>query len=167
MTVREDRADIGATSERIAAHALDRGITLAVAESLTAGNLAAALGAAPDSGTWFAGGVVAYTEEVKRRVLGMPDVPVVSCAAAAAMARGVRELLRADVAVAVTGVGGPGAQDGEPAGSVWFAVTDGDETREWHREFDGDPVRILEQTLWCALTGVEELLADAADRIGS
>ncbi|MEU4343414.1 CinA family protein [Nocardia sp. NPDC023852] len=134
------------------------GITVAVAESLTAGRLAATLGAAPESARWFRGGVVAYSSEVKRKVLGVPDVPVVSRTAAEAMAEGVRSLLESGVAVAVTGVGGPDAQDGEPAGSVWFAVATETDVRAWHRQYDGDPEQVLKQTIECA---VEWLLATA------
>ncbi|TQM26506.1 CinA family protein [Nocardia bhagyanarayanae] len=132
--------------------ALDRDITIAVAESLTCGRLASSLGAAPDSGTWFRGGVVAYRPEIKRRVLDVPDVPVVSETAARAMATGVRALMDAFAGVAVTGVGGPDPQDGEPAGSVWFAVATDSEVRAEHRQFDGGPDRVLDQTVEHALT---------------
>lgn len=146
-----------ALAERVAEEAARTGRTVAVAESLTAGRIAAALGAAPDSGTWFRGGVVAYAAEVKRTVLGVPDVPVVTATAAGTMATGVRGLLGADVGVAVTGVGGPGPQDGEPAGSVWFGVTAGGDAATCHHVFEGDPVEVLEQTVTRAL----ELLRDA------
>jgi nicotinamide-nucleotide amidase len=97
------------------------GYTLAVAESLTGGLLASAFARAPESSEWFRGGVVAYSRAVKYDLLGVPDGPVVSEAAALAMARGAGRLLEADVAVAVTGVGGPDPQDGEPPGTVWAA----------------------------------------------
>ena len=77
---------------------------------------------ASGSSEWFRGGIVAYSSAVKYRLLGVPDGPVVSEAAAVAMARGVGRLLEADVAVAVTGVGGPEPQDGEPPGTVWAAT---------------------------------------------
>ncbi|MGQ4615451.1 nicotinamide-nucleotide amidohydrolase family protein [Nocardia sp. R7R-8] len=126
------------------------GITVAVAESLTAGRLCATFGAAPDSSTWLRGGLVAYSTEVKRTVLGVPDVPVVSRPAAEAMATGVRSLLNSVVAVAVTGAGGPAPQDGQPPGSVWFAIATGHDVRAWHRQFDGEPQDVLEQTIACA-----------------
>ncbi|NEW27160.1 CinA family protein [Nocardia cyriacigeorgica] len=128
-----------------------RGLTVAVAESLTAGNLAAALGAAPDSAAWFRGGIVAYSSEVKRRVLDVPEVPVVSETAARAMAEGVRSLMDADIAVATTGVGGPGPEDGEPAGSVWFCVVSRTESRASHRQYDGDPAAVLDQSVQYAI----------------
>jgi nicotinamide-nucleotide amidase len=103
--------------------ALNRGgRTLAVAESLTGGLLASAFARASGSSEWFRGGIVAYSSTVKYDLLDVPDGRVVSEAAAAAMARGVSRLLKADIAVAVTGVGGPDPQDGEPPGTVWAAT---------------------------------------------
>ncbi|MGW4720015.1 CinA family protein [Nocardia sp. NPDC004260] len=135
-------------------------ITVAVAESLTAGRLCATFGAAPDSSTWFRGGLVAYSSEVKRTVLGVPDVPVVSRPAAEAMATGVRSLLNAVVAVAVTGAGGPDPQDGQPPGSVWFAIATEHEVRAWHYQFGGEPEEVLEQTTACAAEALLDTVRD-------
>ncbi|MVU82614.1 nicotinamide-nucleotide amidohydrolase family protein [Nocardia sp. ET3-3] len=144
-------ADIDELAERVAGAARRAGLTVAVAESLTCGKLSSSLGAAPDSAHWLRGAVVAYSEQVKRQVLGVSDVPVVSEEAARAMAAGVRSLLDADVAVAVTGVGGPGPQDGEPAGSVWLAVDADGETRTRHEQFDCDPSAVLAAAIETAL----------------
>lgn len=140
-----------ATASDVAEFATRHGLSVAVAESLTGGNLAAALSAAPDSAQWFRGGVVAYSVLVKQTVLGVPDVPAVSETAAIAMAQGVRALTDADVAVATTGVGGPGSQDGEPAGSVWCATATRDTAWAVHHHFDGDPAAVLDQSVNCAL----------------
>jgi nicotinamide-nucleotide amidase len=134
-----------------------RGLTVAVAESLTAGMLACALGAAPDASTWFRGGVVAYAAGVKVKVLGVPPGPVVTEECARAMARGVASLLDADLAVAVTGVGGPGEEEGQPPGTVWFGVVSPDGERAELRRFDGNPEDILAATTAHALL----LLRDA------
>ncbi|WP_067681586.1 CinA family protein [Nocardia miyunensis] len=144
-------SEIDEVAKSVAAAARKTGRTVAVAESLTCGNLASALGATPDSAQWLRGSVVAYSEQVKKRVLGVPEVPVVSEISARAMAASVRSLLDADVAVAVTGVGGPGAQDGEPAGSVWLAVDSGDEQCARHEQFEGDPESVLRHTVAVAL----------------
>ena len=87
------------------------GRTLAVAESLTGGLLASAFARASGSSEWFRGGIVAYSSAVKYDLLDVPGGPVVSEAAAVAMARAAGRLLNADVAVAVTGVGGPDPHD--------------------------------------------------------
>ena len=94
--------------------------SVAVAESLTAGMVAARLVDVPGASGWVRGGVVAYATEVKQRVLGVPDGPVVSAAAAEAMAIGVAMVCGADCGVAVTGVAGPDPQDGQPAGTVFI-----------------------------------------------
>ena len=150
-------ADGGAVTQqelasRVADLATARGETVAVAESLTSGKIAAALGAAPEAATWLRGGVVAYHPEVKRNVLNMPDVPVVSRPAAEALARNVRTLLGADIAVAVTGVGGPEPSDGEPAGTVWFGTASEAGVTACSAHFDGEPDEVLDQTVRFALT---------------
>jgi nicotinamide-nucleotide amidase len=98
------------------------GHTLAVAESLTGGLLASAFARASGASQWFRGGIVAYSSAVKHDLLDVPGGPVVSEAAAVAMARETCRLLDANIAVAVTGVGGPDPQDGEPPGTVWAAT---------------------------------------------
>ncbi|HET9690402.1 MAG TPA: competence/damage-inducible protein A [Acidimicrobiales bacterium] len=95
------------------------GRRVAVAESLTAGMVAARLVDVPGASAWVRGGVVAYAGEVKHRVLGVPDGPVVTAAAAEAMAVGVAMVCGADCGLAVTGVAGPDPQEGEPPGTVF------------------------------------------------
>ena len=138
-------------ARRIAELAHEQGRSVAAAESLTSGRVAASLGAAPDAATWFRGGLVAYHDEVKHGVLGVPPGPVVSEAAARQMAEGVARLLGADVAVATTGVGGPDEQDGQPPGTVFVGVRiDGDVTcRELSLE--GDPDEVVEASTLAAL----------------
>jgi nicotinamide-nucleotide amidase len=118
------------------------GLTVAVAESLTGGMVASALAAAEAASGWFRGSLVAYSSEVKHDVLDVPDGPVVSAEAARAMARGVRRLLGADVAVAVTGVGGPTPQDGQAPGTVYVAVDDGRRQRVQRLELTGEPPEV-------------------------
>lgn len=128
------------------------GDTLATAESLTGGQLAAALTAAPGAGNWYRGGIVAYQPEVKYELLRAPRGPVVTPETAAAMARSTLELLGADHAVAVTGVGGPEPEEGQPAGTVYLASCSKDEApRVEHFRFEGDPVAVMEQTIREAL----------------
>ena len=135
-----------------------RGLTVAVAESLTGGMVATALAAADAASEWFRGSLVAYSSEVKHEVLDVPDGPVVSAAAAQAMAGGVRRLLGADVAVAVTGSGGPSAQDGKDPGTVYVAVDDGAGVRVQRLDLDGEPseicARSAESTLRLLLDGL-------------
>lgn len=134
--------DIAAT---VAGRAGALGRTVAVAESLTGGMVSAALARAEGASAWFRGSVVAYSSEVKFDLLDVPDGPVVSEAAARAMARRTRELLGADLAVALTGSGGPDPQDGEPPGTVYLASVGEPGGEEVLRlELEGEPATICE-----------------------
>ncbi len=104
----------------------ERGLTLAVAESLTGGMVGSRLCGVPGASAVFRGAVVSYATDVKTDLLDVPEGPVVSEAAAVAMASGVRRLLHADVAVAATGVAGPEPAEGLPVGTVCLAVDLGD-----------------------------------------
>jgi nicotinamide-nucleotide amidase len=98
---------------------LRRGWTIAVAESLTGGEVNARLCACPGSGDVALGGIVSYSTEAKRSVLGVRAQKVVSASAAAEMAKGVRSLFGADVGLSSTGVAGPDRQDDEPIGTLF------------------------------------------------
>jgi PncC family amidohydrolase len=98
---------------------VERGWTLAVAESLTAGAVARRLCLCPGTDDRILGGIVSYSTRSKREVLGVTADDVVSPAAAAEMAQGVRSLFRSDVGVGLTGVAGPDEQDGQPVGTVF------------------------------------------------
>jgi nicotinamide-nucleotide amidase len=106
----------------VGARLVDLGLTLAVAESFTGGEIASRLIEVPGASQYFRGGVVAYDEEVKFSLLRVPRGPVVSGESAVAMANGVRDLLGSDVAVATTGVAGPASQEGHPPGTAWCAI---------------------------------------------
>ena len=119
----QDPADeFAGVAEQIAAYASALDVKVAVAESLTSGGIANALGAAPEASEWFTGGVVAYAESVKRDVLGVTAPVISSAQCARELATGVAKLLGAEAAVAVTGVGGPESADGLPPGRVYIAV---------------------------------------------
>lgn len=107
---------------RLADAVTSRGWRVASAESVTAGLVADQFAQAPTASDWFLGGVVAWATEVKVALLGVADGPVVNAATAEQMARGVADLLGAQVAVATTGVGGPDPQEDQPAGTVWVGV---------------------------------------------
>ena len=120
--------------------------TVAVAESLTGGLLCSRFARQEGASDWFRGGVVSYARMTKERLLGIGDAPVVSEAAARFMAARVAELLSADVAIAVTGVGGPDPEDGIPPGTVWIATYSLGETEAHMFRFDGDPTDVCDQT---------------------
>jgi nicotinamide-nucleotide amidase len=134
-----NHADVGSEIE-------GRGLTVGVAESLTGGLLASRFARADGASTWFRGGIVAYSPDVKRQLLSTRPGPVVSREAVLDMARGAARILAADVAVAVTGIGGPEPQDGLPPGTVWIAVVAGDRERAELHHFEGDPEQVCDAT---------------------
>lgn len=127
----------GAAARDLASQVLDRlragGQTVAVAESLTGGLVAAALTDVPGSSAAFRGGVVAYATELKAELLGVDEMMLRRHGAiyppvAAAMAQGVRARLGATYGVATTGVAGPDSADGQPVGTAHIAVSVADDT---------------------------------------
>ncbi len=146
-----------------------RGLTLATAESETGGIVASRLTSIPGASDVFVGGVVAYANAVKEVQLGVPAglleaKGAVSAEAAGAMARGARERLGADVAVAVTGVAGPGGGTPEkPVGLVYLHAEgpDGGLAREF--SFPGDRGSIRARSAVGALHLVRRLLTRSRD----
>jgi nicotinamide-nucleotide amidase len=106
----------------VAQRLLARGLTLGVAESLTGGLIASRLVAVPGASRWFRGGVVAYDSQVKYDVLEVPRGPVVTEAAAAAMAEGVRKVTGSDVGLGITGVAGPDSQEDVVPGTIFVGL---------------------------------------------
>lgn len=139
--------------EALAERAQERGARLAVAESLTCGLLASTIGKGASAQEWFAGGVVCYALDVKERLLGLePGTDPCSPQSAEQLARGVRRLIVADIAVSVTGVGGPDPSDGHPPGTVYVGWAD--DTGTGHRALaldTDDPGEVLEASVEAAL----------------
>jgi len=132
---------------QLASVATERGLTVSTAESLTAGNIAARLGKAPEAGTWFSGGIVAYNREVKQSVLHVPEGPVVSEEAARVMAHSIATLMGTTLALAVTGEAGPQTQEDVAPGTVWFGVVDHGRVETEKRSFSGDPEAVHAHTI--------------------
>lgn len=109
------------------AAAIDRGATLATAESCTGGMVAVALTEVPGSSAAFVAGFVTYSNAAKTAMLGVPEALIeahgaVSEPVALAMAEGARARSGATLAVAITGIAGPGGSDFKPEGRVCFAL---------------------------------------------
>lgn len=139
--------DLDELSARLATVAMERGISVSTAESLTAGNIAAHLGKAPDAGSWFSGGIVAYSREVKQSLLHVPPGPVVSEESARAMAHSTSTLMGTTLTLAVTGEAGPQPQEDVPAGTVWFGIIDHGRAETEKQVFTGEPEDILATTI--------------------
>jgi nicotinamide-nucleotide amidase len=136
------------------------GLTLATAESLTGGLLGARLTDVAGASAWYRGGVVSYASAVKYDLLGVPDGPVVSAAAAEAMAAGARERLGADVALAVTGVAGPDEQEGQPVGTVFVGLDIEGAREHVQLRLPGDRRRVREFSVISALDLLRRRLLD-------
>jgi nicotinamide-nucleotide amidase len=135
-----------------------RGLTLAAAESCTAGLLCGRLTSVPGSSAYFLGGVLAYHDSVKKGVLGVRPATLarggaVSAAVAREMARGARRLTGADLAVSITGIAGPsGSGPGKPVGLVFAALAGPGRSvmsRRWM--FSGDREAVRQRAVAAAL----------------
>lgn len=133
------------------------GKTLVTAESMTGGGIGAALTAVPGSSAVYKGGVISYTDKVKKTVLGvdgelLSQYGAVSAPVAQAMATGVRQLISASIAVSVTGLAGPGGDKfGNPVGTVFIGFeSDGFSIVKQYR-FTGDREAVRAQAVEEAL----------------
>ncbi len=127
--VREMDCRCGGRPEELAGRLLEgRGMSLALAESCTGGMISARITEIPGSSAYFSGGVVAYDNRVKEKVLSVPAEELavygaVSEQVARSMASGVRTLLNTSIGLAVTGIAGPGGgTPGKPVGLVYAAL---------------------------------------------
>ena len=116
-----------------------QGKTLSTAESCTGGGIGAALTAVSGSSAVYKGGIISYTNEIKKNLLGVPAAMLaqygaVSEPVAQAMAEGARKALQTDIAVSVTGLAGPGGDEyGNPVGTVFIGYAD--KTKSYAKEF--------------------------------
>lgn len=140
------RDPLVALAERLQGICLGRSLTVGTAESCTGGLVASAITDVPGSSGYFSGAIVAYADETKQALLGVPaEVLVahgaVSAQVARAMAEGARARLGVDLAAAVTGVAGPGGgSDAKPVGLTYVAVADRSGVEVRRHQWTGDRV---------------------------
>jgi nicotinamide-nucleotide amidase len=157
--------------ELVLSLAAARGLRLGTAESCTGGMVATRLTGVPGSSESFVGGVVAYADEVKGTELGVPEALLaehgaVSAQVAAAMAAGARERLAADVAVAVTGVAGPGGGTPEkPVGRVYLHAAAPDGSLERVLDLPGEREQVRVRATVTALHLLRALLTGSRDEV--
>ena len=156
---------ISAAARRLGSLLADSGRTLAVAESCTGGLVAGAITSIPGSSRYFRGGVVAYHNSAKTSLLHVPPDLIaghgaVSREVALAMAEGVLSRFRADLAIAVTGVAGPGGGSrGKPVGTVWVAVAARGGVRHAHRfRFHGGREAVRREAVRASVDGAIAVL---------
>jgi nicotinamide-nucleotide amidase len=150
------------------AHALKvAGLSLATAESCTGGGLAQVLTAVPGSSLWFERGFVSYSNLAKREMLGVKTDTLarhgaVSEPVARAMAEGALTHSHADLAVAITGIAGPGGgTPDKPVGTVCFAwARRKQDSRSITLHFPGDRAAVRRQAMAAAIEGLQENLRE-------
>jgi len=154
--------EIGALCLTLASLLRERGWMLATAESCTGGLIAAACTELPGSSDWFERGFVTYSNEAKTELLGVEPQAIsghgaVSAVVAGAMAHGAVRHSHAQVAVAVTGIAGPGGGSADkPVGTVWFGFMVQGQLASEVRRFEGDRAAVRAATVRHAL---EQLIA--------
>ncbi len=157
-------------AEQLAELFLKTSCKLVTAESCTGGGLAEILTRIPGSSAWFERGFVTYSNESKQEMLSVPldtleQFGAVSEETASAMAKGALENSRADYSIAITGVAGPdGGTEDKPVGTVciaWFKRNENGNTTRI--QFDGDRLKIREQSCLLAMQGLLDLLQKASE----
>jgi len=136
---------------------LNIGKSVSTAESCTGGNIAHKITSVPGSSSYYKGSVVAYANEVKSGVLGVSMETIMKHGAVSRevveqMAEGVRRLMGTDLAVATSGVAGPGGGTAEkPVGTVWIAAINGIEVQSECFHFGGTRAEIIEKSTEMAI----------------
>jgi nicotinamide-nucleotide amidase len=142
---------------QIKAALLDRGESMATAESCTGGLIAASIVAEPGSSDILAGGIVAYRNEVKENLLGVPHAVLEQCGAVSAqtveaMAEGALRKFGCQWAVSTSGIAGPtGAEPGKPVGFIWMCVANNREKVSFSEIFDGNRNEIRQKSVLMVL----------------
>ncbi len=156
--------------DQVAAMMVQRGLSVAVAESCTGGLLLGRLTERPGASVFVRGGIVAYSNQVKEQLAGVPaglieEHGAVSEQVAVALADGARERVGADIGIGVTGVAGPdGGTAAKPVGLVWIALTTADGNRLVRRtDHRGSRADVRERAVTAAMHLLRRLLAGGAD----
>ncbi|XAS68863.1 CinA family protein [Micrococcaceae bacterium Sec5.7] len=156
-------------AEETVKSAVERGLTVATAESLTAGMVAAMLADTPGASAILQGGVVSYQNSVKADVLGvsrrlLDAVGSVDGDVAAAMAAGVRKVCVADIGVSTTGVAGPEEHDGKGVGTVFIGIATAEGSMSFPYAFEGTRAEIRAHACAAALDRLLEALSSPGYR---
>lgn len=131
----------------------DNNLKLATAESCTGGMIGTFLTSVAGSSDWFNGGIIAYSNEIKNRLLSVSKKTLLNCGAVSEetvkeMASGAADILKADIAVSVSGVAGPGGGSEEkPVGLVYIGLFNRGDIAAFRYKFDGNRDSVREQTV--------------------
>jgi PncC family amidohydrolase len=141
-----------------------KNLTLATAESITGGGLAFEITSIAGSSEVFLGGVVSYSDQSKKKFLGITSAllkkeTAVSERVAIEMAQAIRAEMKSDFAIATTGVAGPGKGYGQKAGTVWIAIASKKETISVALSLSGDREAVRNATIMSALATFARILS--------
>lgn len=156
-----DCETLEAQAARVIALAKEESVKISTAESCTGGLIAGVLTSVEGSSAVTEGGIVSYSNEVKVRVLGVSESDLLTYGAVSApvaeqMAIGSLRVCESDIAVAVTGIAGPGGgSDEKPVGTVWFGIASEGSVKSEVKHFKGDRSSVREQTVKYALELLE------------
>ena len=143
---------------------IERGEMMATAESLTGGLVASHIVDIPGSSAILAGGIVAYQNEIKEALLGVPhqvleEKGAVSAETVKAMAEGARKKFGCEWAIATSGIAGPtGAEPGKPVGTVWIAVANSLQNEAFCKIFEGNRTEVRQKSVYSVLSKLLFLL---------
>ncbi|MEO0205388.1 MAG: CinA family protein [candidate division WOR-3 bacterium] len=136
---------------------LKKNLTLSVSESCTGGMLGSIITAIPGSSNYFRGGIIAYSNEIKNRIIGVKPFTLkkfgaVSKQTAQEMAQGVRRITKSDISISITGIAGPGGgTKTKPVGLVYIAVADRKNTVANRFVFTGNREQVRKKACFNAL----------------
>ena len=159
--IREKNCELSAAIQKAL---LERSDMMATAESLTGGLVASHIVDIAGSSAILAGGIVAYQNEVKENLLGVPHQVLetqgaVSADTVKAMAEGARQKFGCEWAIATSGIAGPGgAEPGKPVGTVWIAVTNSLQNEAFCKIFAGNRTEVREKSVYSVLSKLLFLL---------
>lgn len=147
------------------------GYTVATAESLTGGQLAARFTETPGASETYLGGVVTYATGLKKSLLGVSEETVADCGVvspecAEAMAAGIRALSGATYGVATTGVAGPDSQEGKPPGLVYVGIAGPGHLEAVELRLEGERGDVVRQTCDRAVSALIEVVGMEEHRVG-
>jgi len=160
---------LSAAAEEVVLAAVAKHLTVATAESLTAGMVASAIATVPGASATLQGGIISYQNQVKSSLLGV-DADLlerhgaVDADVARQMAAGARRALQADVGVSTTGAAGPEPHGGKSVGTVFVGIATASGSRAVEFRFDGDRAEIRQQASAAALAELRRAVADLPGR---
>jgi len=140
--------------------------TIATAESCTGGFLAHKITSVPGSSAYFMGSVIAYSNEVKMNQLGVQSTTLkthgaVSEQTVKEMVAGTLDLLKTDIAIAISGIAGPGGGSAEkPVGTIWIAIGDKNNTKTYQLNLWKDRMKNIEYSSIVALNVIRKFLLE-------